>query len=252
MRTVRREPGAGGGGRRLERGGQQAGEERCTPGEWIRARAAVSEWVNDLLDRDADRAFEEFWAPLRDLGEDIVFDFESDESDLIFDDWLQFDRPIPGAGLVVDLFLAEGAQHLGPGERRVVEAMKAATLRLYEVEERSPRGPLRLRDVLEGDRLSVRDDCPGLRFQRADLIATRVAVGMPPGGPALDGVLVFGEGARAGVMARLAEEEARFLGRTPGGTAEAFYRTVPPLVHELWVRSVVGGRSPEPRRWRAA
>lgn len=210
------------------------------------ARTKLLDYVADHLGREDDAALDEFWHGLGDLNDDAL-DADprfSAVSDQISDDWAVYDRELEGGDTMVDRFLAAKTS-LTAGERNYLGIMKASTLRLYEVEDLTPGDSLTLRDLIEGDRVTVQEKSASRSLHRFDWIATRVVSSGATGRPELEGLMHVVRMGGEAFRDFLRESRQEFLEEHSSSDLSRFYKSVVPDVHELWVRSILEPAMPQ-------
>ncbi|MCA2977457.1 MAG: SEC-C domain-containing protein, partial [Myxococcaceae bacterium] len=209
------------------------------------ARTKVLDFVADHLAREDDEAFEHFWSGLDDVGDDLDADpYFAAMSEQIFDDWAVYDLELEGGDLMVDRFLA-AKTGLTAGERNYLGLMKSSSLRLYEVEDLAPGDSLTLRDLIEGDRVTVQEKSASRSLHRFDWIATRVVARGASGRPELEGVMHVAPMRREVFRDLVRKTRADFLQAHPGADVSRCYKAMVPDVHELWARSALEPAIPQ-------
>jgi SEC-C motif len=216
--------------------GDPRAADRYTREERASAFGRFNEFVDVLAGEEADRATDVFWGPFAGRSDELP-----PERDELFEDiehlWFMFDYAGGGAP-VVERFLA-GAQ-LGDGERAFLTAMRRSSMRVYEVVAARPGLSLTLRDAIEGGELTVNERQASRTIGRGDYLAARIVSRGPSGGPELEaGMLHLAPVVRDPLVARVRDERARFVAEHPGGDLTAFYKTLPPLFHEVWVGTML-------------
>ena len=200
-----------------DRAGSYTQEERGS------TLAKLDTFVGEELGPEDDEAWLSFFGRWQDRLDEL--DAEEDEvGDALYDMWFCLDFPLGDGRRPVDAFL-EARPPLTDGERRYLELLRETTLRLYEVADAVPGVSLRLRDVVTGASVDVRErlgrgDPPAHAAGRARHRLRRVRRtgdgarrGRDPGaGPAL------GPGAARNAAQGLAP-------RAPGRSEEEFDRT---------------------------
>ena len=217
--------------------GDPRAADRYTRDERASAFARFNEFVDVLAGEEADRASEVFWGRFASRMAELP-----PERDELFEDiehmWFMFDYA-GGGQPVVDRFLA-GAQQLGDGERAFLTAMRRSAMRIYEVVAARPGLSLTLRDAIEGGELTVNERQASRTIGRGDSLAARIVSRGPSGGPELEaGLLHLAPVVRDPLVARIRDERARFVAHHPGGDLTLFYKSLPPLFHEVWVATML-------------
>lgn len=204
-------------------------------------RMSAFQRLNDYVDAfavdDEDRASQVFWGEFMGRADELP-----PERAELFDDiehlWFLFDHPDAAGATVVDRFLA-GAQ-ISDGERAFLAALRRSSMRLYEVVEPHPGVSLTLREAIEGATVTVNERQASRTIARHDWLAARIVPHGPSGGPEMEaGLLHLAAQIRDPLLARVDRERARFLAEHPGDLT-AFYKTLPPLFHQVWVAQMLG------------
>ncbi len=204
-------------------------------------RSRILEYVGVHCGNEDDAAYDEFWSGLDDVADDDALDQHfADVSEQIFDDWSIFDRELSldGPELLVDRFLA-AKPNLTGGERTYLDVLKASSVRLYEVEDLVPGDSLMLRDLIEGDLVTVQEKLGSRGLHRFDWIATRVVSPGASGRPELEGLMQVAGLGRDAFRDLLREAKEDFFTMQPEGNLTVFYKAMVPELHALWVRSIV-------------
>jgi SEC-C motif len=89
-------------------------------------------------------------------------------------DYFIFDYPLPNEQRVIERFMAEQGKRLSPDERALLDAWAHAHLAPYEVIELRPGEGMRLRDLISGEEVDVREKRGTEQVSRWDVIFTRV------------------------------------------------------------------------------
>jgi hypothetical protein len=209
-----------------------------TRGERASALAKLDEWVGNVLGAEDDQAYEELAGNYLEGEEDLPEPW-TQEGEAIQNMWMFFDRPLADGRLVVDRFLEEGPA-LSASERLFLETVRRSSMHLYEIEDLVPGQSLSLRDVLEGDRVTVREQAGSRTMNRHEWIAARITPSGASGQPEIEmGIVPITPFLRNGVLARLTEERARVL-KDPETSVEDFYKMLGPvLLHDVLVAQVL-------------
>ncbi len=110
-------------------------------------------------------------------------------SEQVFDLWFACDRLLDEGDLVIERFTEEQATDLAPGETRYLEMLRASSMRLYEIADSSPGESLTLRDLIEGDRITVHERLGSRSLHRHEWVAARVVAVGASGRPEIEGIL---------------------------------------------------------------
>ena len=209
-----------------------------TRGERDSALAKLLRFVERKLGPEDDQAFDEFWGRFVDHADGLDHDLEM-MSEHVCDLWFAFDWPLDDGQLVVDRFLDEQAFALSEGEKLCLRTLRASSMRLYEIEDALPGESLTLRDVVEGDRLTVRERLGSRSLNRFDWIAARVVSTGVSGHPEIEGLFQIPEFFHQGLRHQLRTQRDAHLRSNPGATVDSFYKMMPPAFHEVWVGAIL-------------
>src|SRR5262249_9126256 len=143
------------------------------------------------------------------------------QSDDVEEMWFAFDDCGDRESPLVDAFLAEA--ELGIGERACLTALRRSSMRLYEVVDAVPGVSLTLRDVIEGDRVTVNERLGSRTLGLREHVAARVVPRGPSGGPEMErGLLHIPMLIKGAVIEQLREHRAHFLDEHRGADLDAF------------------------------
>lgn len=195
-------------------------------------RAKLTDYVADFLGPEDDDALDQFWADLQDLPGRASDPQLAAVSDQLYDDWAFFDHELDAGDVMVDRFLAT-QPNLSEGERTYLRDLKASSLRLYEIEHVVPGDSLTLKDLLEGDRVTVQERAGSRTLHRFDRILTRVVPG-GSGRPELEGLIQLAPMLAHGFTDQLRERRAKFT-----AAPARFYKSLVPAAHAFWLRSIL-------------
>jgi len=217
-----------------------------TGAERLSALARLDRFIEDRLGPEDDAALEAFW------GRYLDHPAELDEttrrlSDDAFDMWFAFDFPLDDGRLVVDRFL-EQHPGLSTGERAYLRTLRGTAMRLYEVVDALPGASLTVRDVLEGDQVTVRERLGSRMFNRVDWIAARIVPRGASGQPEIEaGLLHIPPLLHQPVRSQLSSLREAFLSERPGVGVGAFYKETAPFFHDAWIGAILEPFVPELR-----
>jgi hypothetical protein len=224
------------------------GEARAAPysiEDRARALAALDELTDHQVDHENDDALDEFLgcAPL--LPENASRELEL-MSDGACDMWFWFDRPLEDGRLVVDLLLGQ-RERLTPGMQRYLELARDTTQRLYEVTDTRPGRSITLKDLLDGQEITVHEKRGSLQLQRSTLLAARVLTRGASGQPELEqGLLPLPLMIREALVDQLRELRESFRRRFPRLSDAAFFKQeAPPFFHSAWATVLVDPPIPQ-------
>ncbi len=209
-----------------------------TRGERGSALAKITDYVADSLGAEDDEAYEVFAGEYLDEDEDLP-EHWSQEAEAVYEMWFFFDRPLDDGRFVVDRFLAEGPRVSSP-ERLFLEKARGSSMHLYEIEDLVPGRSLSLRDVLEGNRVTVHEQSGSRTLNRREWIAARVIPFGVSGQPELEmGVVPITPFTRDQVLGMLAGERAEYM-KEPGATVEGFYKALAPQIfHAVLINQIL-------------
>lgn len=203
-----------------------------------RAFARLDHFVDRFLEDEEELAYDELWELLP-QGEDELSPDQRTQSNDLLDLWFAFDRPLEDGTFPVDRLLAQG-EALSSGERLFLRTLRASSMRLWAVEDLAPGMTLTLRDVVEGDRVTVQERSASRTMARYEWIAARVVPLGASGQPELEaGVVHIPQLIRDSVLEQLRSKRERFLrAETPAERAR-FYKQLPPFFHAAWATSIL-------------
>ena len=221
---------------KLARAGSAAGYTRA---DRASAWEKLESFIMEELGSEDDEAMEALWGRWADHERrDGIEDCFEQTSDQIGDHWFSFDRRLPDGQFVVDRFFVERGGTLTSGEALYLRAMRASSMRLYEIEDSRPGESLSLRDLLEGDGVTVQERLGSKTLHRFEWIAARVVAGSASGKPELEGVLHVSELMHQGVRDQLRRHREDFLSDDPADLLE-FYKEMPRFFHDAWMGSLL-------------
>lgn len=212
-------------------------------------RAAVFGKLDDFIEDEwvdeEQAAFEDFWGRFLDREDELPPDLLSISGD-VQDMWFAFDWEIEPGVRVADRFVERAA--LSPGERAFVAAMRASSMRLYEVIETVPGSSMTLRDAVEGTVVKVNERSASRTITRHEHVAARVIPSGCSGGPEIEaGVLHIPRIWCDSVLAAVREAREDFFSANPLLSIDDFYKEMPLLFHHVWLRSIFEPAVPELR-----
>ncbi len=215
------------------------------------AIAALTRFVGGEFRDDLLAAHRVFWGELADRAEELdeLDDLDGGlkiASDQAFDFWFAFDHPVKDGLSPVDCFLEDC--EIPAGGRAFLEMMRGTTMRLYEVVDAVPGVSITLRDVMEGDRVTVHEQSGSRFISRFDLVAARVAPRGASGQPEIEaGFLQFPPLLNASVTRQLAAHRAGHFEERPRADVFSFYKEMAPFFHGAWANAVLDPVVPEIR-----
>lgn len=208
------------------------------------AFARLDHFVDSYLEDEEELAYDELWEQLP-QGEDELSPDQRTQSNDLLDLWFAFDRPLDDDTLPVDRLLARG-EALSSGERLFLRTLRASSMRLWQVEDLVPGMTLSLRDVIEGDQVTVQERSASRTIERYEWIAARVVPLGASGEPELEaGVLHVPRLVRDSVMEQLRSKRERFLRAHSTAELARFYKNLPPFFHAAWAASILQPAIPD-------
>ncbi len=216
-----------------------------TQGERESAYAKLSDFIDERFPDEEEDAYHEFWGRFMEQAGELPEDVTR-SSDFIEEAWFAADEPLEDGRTVLDVLLAEG--DFTPGERAFLSGLSRSSMHLYEVVEVAPGISLMLRDALEGGTVTVRERTASRTINRFDWLATRVVPRGPSGGAEMEGgVLSIPRMFTEDLVASLRRDRDEFLETEPGANITAFYKTLVPMFHDIWVGSMLDPQVPDLR-----
>ena len=202
------------------------------------ARARLGRFSNDVVKREHDEAFVEFWGENLDCVKDLDEQMNQVSTD-VFDMWFWFDRPLDDGRPVVDRLLAE-EDSIEAGERRFLVLARDTCLRLCEVVEARPGVWLTLMDILDGSRVIVHEQMGSCQLEPPDLVAARVIRSGISGKPEIEsGLLTISSDIQKSLVPQLAAHRDDFHRHDGAARDVDFYKATPPFFHSAWLSSIL-------------
>lgn len=200
------------------------------------ALAKLDSFIAESLGPEDDAAFEAFWGPLLVRAGEV--EDAGGVSEAVADAWFAFDFLLTGGRHPVDLFLDGRA--LPVGERAYLELMRDTSMHLYEVTDAVPGVSLMLRDVLEGDQVTVHERTGSRSISRFEWVAARLVPRGASGVPEIEaGMLHVPHLLHEPVRQRLTAARKEFLRANPRATLLAFYKQAAPFFHSAWASAIL-------------
>jgi hypothetical protein len=206
--------------------------------ERISAWTKLDHFIGDELDDEEDAAWEELWGRWADRLDELGDDFAA-LGDRICELWFTCDRRLDEGDLVVDRFLDDRAADLSTGEKAYLRTLRASSMRLYEVEDSRPGESLTLRDLLEGDRVTVHERLGSRSLLRHEWIAARVVATGASGRPEIEGLVAIADLYHQTVRDQLRGARDGHLKKNAGASIESFYKMTPPFFVDAWAGSII-------------
>ncbi len=172
-------------------------------------------------------ALEEAWGEHLARADEIA-DHWWPMSEALTDAWFWFDRPLADGRLVVDALLASPHGPAG-GARTWLTRMRQSCMRLYEIVDVRPGASVRLRDVLDGAQVTVRERTMSRNARRGETIGARVIRAGCSGQPELElSVVTIPMLIRESMVRQLTEWRDDFRREHPAAAESAFWKLTPP------------------------
>jgi len=214
-----------------------------TPADRESAIGKLEAFIEERYGEDDEYAAAEFWDHFADREAELPPDM-LDMSYAAYDTWFAFDCLIDGKTRVIDELLAH--VELTPGERGFLEAMRRTTMRLYEVTDIVPGSSITLRDLVEGDVVTVAERTASRTLSRGDCFAARVIARGCSGRPEIErGLFPIALLVRDALIDEIKEHRKQFLRDEPGRSIDGCYRELPPVFHATWLGSIFEPAIPE-------
>jgi hypothetical protein len=211
---------------------------RFTQADRALALAKLDRFIAEELGPEDDAAFEDFWGPLADRAGELEDDW-SELSEAVIDSWFSFDRPLEDGRPAVDHFLEIHAR-LPAGERAFLEIMRDTSMRLYEVVDAVPGVSLTLRDLIEGDQVTVRERLGSRSISRFSWVTARVVPCGASGEPEIEaGLMHVPELLHESIRTQLAAHREGFFHKNPSADARSFYKLMAPFFHSAWAGAIL-------------
>lgn len=194
------------------------------------ASAKLDQFIDDVFEKENDFALADFWDDYLDRDEEINPGFLR-LSDAAFDNWFSFDRKLSNGKFVVDEFLERDSRDhfLSSGERAFLETLRATTMHLYEVIDLVPGMSVTLRDVIEGEQITVHEKSGSRTMGRFEWYAVRVCPRGASGKPEMEGdILQITRLVREAALAELKAMLDDWSPSTPEDR-DRFYKEMPPF-----------------------
>lgn len=196
--------------------------------------------ARDEFDERHKAALELFWGDwlVEEPDDELEEVIKSESVNLAYHSWFAYDFDL-GEGLTpFDLFLEREAKKLSTGERNFLDGLRGSHLRLYEILEVKTDQGFELRDLWDDRRLFVRERAATRQIVAWDLVVART-------GPAGDGETVFETlpylfpaAAKDDLLNGLRKAHRMFMRDFPQKSIEAFFKTMAPVFHQLWLEQV--------------
>lgn len=200
------------------------------------AWAKLEAFIEERYGEDDEYASDEFWDRFLDREDELPPDM-LEMSYGAYDAWFAFDCLIDGETRIIDELLKQ--VELTPGERGFLEAMRRTTMRLYEVTDTVAGSTITLRDIVEGDVVTVAERSASRSVSRGDCFAARIISRGCSGRPEIErGLLPIALSVRDRVVDAIKEYRKQFLRDEPGRSIDACYRELPPVFHTTWLGSI--------------
>jgi len=202
------------------------------------ALAKLEAFVAEELGPEDDAAWDSFFERWHGGLERLDEQWE-ELSDAAYDMWFYLDYPLEDGRHAVDLFL-EARPTLTMGERRYLELLREATVRIYDVVDAVPGLSLTLREVFSRQTVVVRERSGSRSIPRHTLLAARVIAQGASGEAEMErGVLAIPDLVRRTVLTQHEAHRERWRREHPGASEAEFDRMTPPFVHDAWIGNLL-------------
>ena len=198
---------------------------------------------------DSDHSVAEivFWGNLIRDGstEELQWLLNSEDANIKYNAWFLFDWELDGSGTVADLFLDEPEVKLSEAERKFLERLSNAHLRLYEVEAVERGHGVRVLDLWTGARLFVIERTASEQIVTWDLLGARVAPDGMGGNVFEGGLYLYPADAKEEILGHFRRLHRRHQRKFPADDAGAFFRKHGMVFHHLWMDLVAFPEPPQ-------
>jgi SEC-C motif len=169
----------------------------------------------------------------------------SDDATIKYNTWFVFDLDIDAGRTVADIFLAQRGWTIGPDERQFIERVRAATMRLYQIEAVERDKGIHLIELWTKARVFVHERLGSEQMVRWDLIGARV-VENEAGVPMFEGgIYLYPVSEKSALLKIFKSHHRRFTRHPPGEDIAVFFRRHGMVFHHAWLDLVV--QRPLPR-----
>ncbi|HZA54423.1 MAG TPA: hypothetical protein VE616_09245 [Candidatus Udaeobacter sp.] len=185
-------------------------------------------------------ALELFWGEwlMEKPDEELKQVMDSEQVSLAYHSWFAYDFDLGEGRTLFDLFLEREVNNLSTGERNFLESMRGSHLRLYEILEVKPDQGFELRDLWDDRRLYVWESAATRQLVAWDLIVARV--GQSGDGKTVFETLpyLFPAAVKDDLLKGLRKAHKMFMCDFAEKSIEAFFKTMAPVFHQLWLERV--------------
>ena len=185
-------------------------------------------------------ALDLFWGDrlLEERDEELKQVMGLEQVEIAYNSWFSFDFDLGDGRRPIDVFLQREGEKLSSGERNYLDRMPGSHLRLYEIIDVDPDQGFEVRDLWDDQRLVVRERAATRHLVAWDLIVARV--GQSGGGETVFETLTyrFPAADKDELLKGLRKAHEVFLSDFPGQNIEAFFKTMAPVFHRLWLDRV--------------
>ena len=184
-----------------------------------------------------------FWGPYLPKAHELA-DFLKEMSDRAFLEWLIFDRRREDGKRLYEHCLEQGVFGTA-GEVLHLNRLARSTMRLYEVTSVKPGTSITIRDVESNTFSTIAHQATSRSARQWDLAALRLLSTDPASPARKEGRgLMLKRAARESLLAEMRERREAFVKDGPDANDDEFYRTLPPLFHQTWLRGIMGAEAP--------
>lgn len=161
----------------------------------------------------------------------------SEMSKIMFDFWFYFDLRADDNRTVFDYFL-DTDPSLSQEERTYLGLAARSCVRLYEVTKVIPGKSVTAMDVIGKTCTEIREISGSRSLKRHDLFAARIIPVGASGRPEIDGgFYLFPRMQRDEIVSRIEFLYDMFFQDNPGTPETEFYKELPPIYHQLWLKT---------------
>jgi hypothetical protein len=185
-------------------------------------------------------AFRTFWGRrlMDEPDERLKEVVASEQAEASYHAWFAFDVPLAGQRTLLDLFLERQGRHLRPGGLTYLEEMRGSHLRLYEILAVKVDEGLELRDLFDDATVWVRERAATRQLVRWDLLAARIVRGGHGDWVLESDCYLFPASEREDLVRGMRKAHREFVREFPQRTLVDFFKTMAPVLHQLWLDRV--------------